>query len=239
MIRCADCEKELRWTGRGRKPRRCKPCARQANRNGASKTKIRERKHEQGVSASRWGDLWLVDGKPVRRDKNQVWGSMDGSDETVESMSGVFHKAGADGLPGQGFSTNYEDLRAVLIARTNKARKEPWLKDHPDWWRFEEWAHGALSRDITDSVIVHAGELMDEPDEHTPAERCSWCCERRPLILAGEFCSDECMTDWLTTFGAHGLELERGSSVHDEGGVAARGGQEDDAVVRGARLQAA
>lgn len=147
-----------------------------------------------------------MDGKVVRRESRFVWGATGERDDTVTTMSGVFHKLGKHGLPGTGFSTTLPDLQAQLRHRTELARgadeqAKAWLQDNVGWWHFEEWAHDALSRDITDSVVVMASGWEDVPDETTPNDRCSFCTEHRTLVLMDEFCSEECMSDYIKAFG--------------------------------------
>jgi hypothetical protein len=129
----------------------------------------------------------------------------------VVSRSGVFHKIGAEGLPDEGVSTSDRELQGILAWRYLDSREleaaKAWLKDHPDWWRIEEFAHDNMYADVTDSVCVHAGELVDQPDETSPVDRCTWCGVRRPLELAEEFCRESCFIDYVKTFGACGLEL--------------------------------
>lgn len=142
----------------------------------------------------------------IRREARYVWGATGDRDDTVTTMSGVFHRVGRHGLPGDGFSTTLPDLQAQLKHRTELARgaddgAKKWLQDNVGWWRFEEWAHDALSRDITDSVVVMAQTVEDEPDESRQDDACSACHERKPLVLADEFCSEECMKDYVKTFG--------------------------------------
>lgn len=162
--------------------------------------------HAKGESDSRWGDLWLVDGRPIRRESRYVWGATGDRDATVVTMSGVFHKIGKEGLPEAGFSTSLAELQAQLAHRTelargaDKAAKE-WLQDNVGWWRFEEWAHEALYMDITESVVVMAQTWDDTPDESRRDDACTACHERRPLVLADEFCSEECMEEYVKTFG--------------------------------------
>ena len=207
-LSCTDCDSPLSWSGRGRKPRRCKECARKANSRQTAQRVVRDRAHRRGQSASRWGELWLVNGRPIRRESRYVWGATGERDESVTSAGGVFHPAGKDGLPDTGFTTSDKSLQTYLIAMDKEARRSKWLKDHPDWWRFEPFAHEAFTRDVTDSAVVHAWSLVDRPDERTPGERCTWCGDCKPLVLAGEFCGDACMTDYVTTFGPDGINLE-------------------------------
>lgn len=204
---CEDCNAPLYWSGRGRRPKRCKECAKAANRAKTRQRMARDRAHRKGQAASRWGDLWLVDGKAIRREARYVWGATGERDEYVISGGGVFRPAGRDGLPDMGVSTSHADLQSRLDRTADRARRDRWIKDNPDWWRIEKYAHQYFGKDVTDSVVVHGGSLVDRPDEHTPGERCTWCGDKKPLILAGEFCGHACMVDYVTTFGAQGLTL--------------------------------
>lgn len=213
MIHCEDCKAPLEWTGRGRKPKRCKPCGAEANRKKATVTKIRDRKHREGRAASKWGDLWLVDGKPVRRDRRQVWGGSADQSGTLMVKGGIFLQIGAIGLPNEGISPNDPGLQGEILSRVAEIKNDPdakaWLEANPDWWRIEEWAHGTLSHFVTDSVVVHGETTHDNPDETSNKHRCSFCCERKPLVLVDEFCSESCFTDYVRTFGPDGIDFEK------------------------------
>jgi hypothetical protein len=237
LIPCQDCGIKVPWSGTGRKPKRCKSCGRKAKTAATVKTNRRTTLHMKGKAASRFGELWLVDGKPIRREARYVWGSTGDNDDTVTNRSGVFHAVGKDGLPGEGFTTSHKDLqgRLIYLHKQSRAEAKEWLLRHEDWWRIESFAHDVLSRDVTESVVMHGSSHSDEIDEHTPGERCSWCVERRPLVLAGEFCCESCMADYVRAFGAHGLELDGGWDVGDDArGLAESGDHANDAVVCGA-----
>ena len=210
-LKCQDCKKVLEWKGKGRKPKRCKPCSTAAKRKSNEKTIRRSRLHEKGQSASRWGELWLTDGKAIRREARYVWGATGDHDDVVSNRGGVFRFCGRDGLPDQGMSTRDKSLQGLLrtMEWELKESKEAkaWLKANPTWWRFETFAHESLSRDVTESVTLHASTYVDEPDETSPKHRCSWCGERRMLVLAGEFCSPACFEDYVRTYGPAGLDL--------------------------------
>jgi hypothetical protein len=235
-LACQDCKTALSWKGRGRKPKRCAPCGKKANRAKVSHAYQRDSLHKQGKSVSRWGSLWLVNGKAVRREARYVWRTSHDED-TVTSTSGVFHAIGKDGLPDEGFTTSNKDIQARLAGRWSAPKVDAeaanWLATHPDWWRIEPWAHGTLSHSVTDSIVIHAPHTEDVRDEHAPGERCTWCGEHRSLDLAGEFCSAGCMTDYVATFGAWGLELKGGFDVggHPRG-MATGSGYPNDALVR-------
>ncbi|MEU9871087.1 hypothetical protein AB0C87_24870 [Actinomadura sp. NPDC048021] len=245
-LKCQDCGKALEWKGRGKKPKRCKPCGAEANRKKATKSKVRDRLHKKGESASRWNELWLlkdVFGNPyaVRRDARQVWGATGSNDEQVNGRSGIFHKIGPDGLPNEGMSipttTAYADVRWRISENHRLAREsdeaKSWLDANPDWWHFEEHAHDLFTRDVVDSVVVNGESVEDDPDETSHRDKCTWCGERRPLVLAHEFCGDACMTDYVTTFGPDGLELEGGfDAPHNKGGMAEARGRVDAPVVQ-------
>lgn len=161
--------------------------------------------------------------KPVRRDRAQVWNATGESDDEVYNRSGVFHPTGKHGLPGSGHTIpstdDYADLRWALAGLQRRAEEDPeakeWLRDHPDWWRVtsddparpagapaDEHLH--FAKDIRETCLVHGGSYWAEPDESTPMDRCSWCWSWEPLILAGEFCSEGCMADFVRTFGPDG-----------------------------------
>jgi hypothetical protein len=199
----------VKWSGRGRKPLRCTIHSDQAKKAARYASNHRRRTHGKGKAVSRWGDLWLVDGKPVRRVKAQVWG-LTGSDESVVTTTGVFHPIGHGGLPGEGLSTGYKDIRARAIEMSKSATSGPeateWLADHPDWWRIEEHAHSKFLRLVTDSVVVHADVHHDKPDERSRQDRCTWCHAPACLGWADEFCSRECMAGYDEVWGADGIE---------------------------------
>ncbi|WP_170026635.1 hypothetical protein [Actinomadura oligospora] len=175
---------------------------------------------------------------PVRREARYVWGATGDRDEVVTNRGGVFHSVGADGLPDMGFTVSGKDgdadLRWRIEEHARQARESPaavaWLRANPDWWKFEVWAHDSFSKNVIDSVVVHGGRHVDAPDETSPGERCSWCSSTRPLVLAGEFCSDSCMTDYVTAWGADGLDLRGGFDARDTRGVATPRGGADDAL---------
>ncbi|QFG25430.1 hypothetical protein [Actinomadura sp. WMMB 499] len=271
-MKCEHCGAELEWKGRGRKPKRCKPCGRESNRKKTAKTITRGRLHKKGEATTRFGELWLlkdVFGNPyaVRREARYVWGATGPNDEQVNGRSGVFHKIGSEGLPNEGHSvptTNeYADLRWIISENHRLAQEsaeaDEWLNGipcnckaarlyenvflakhekgctykpgHTYWWKFEAHAHGLFTRDVTESAVVHAESLEDDPDETSVKDRCTWCGDRRPLVLAHEFCGDACMTDYVTTFGPDGLDLEGGFDAHDTGGVAEAWRRADAPVV--------
>jgi hypothetical protein len=171
--------------------------------------------------------------KPVRRDPDQVWNATGENDDDVFNRSGVFHKTGPDGLPGLGHSVpktdDYGGIRWKLseLSRLAEGQAEgddadprlrearQWLKDHPLWWRFESDddgrpkgspadEHSHFSKDIRETAMVHGGSYSDSPDETTGGDRCSFCTEKMALLWAQEFCSEECMRDYVTTFGVDG-----------------------------------
>ncbi|MFC9974280.1 hypothetical protein ACFVH6_25590 [Spirillospora sp. NPDC127200] len=204
--KCKDCTRKVKWSGRGRKPLRCTIHANQARKAARQASNHRRRTHAKGQAVSRWGDLWLVNGKPIRRVKNQVW-EMTGSQESVTSMSGIFHPIGKDGLPGEGFSTSHTDLQGVLKQQWERGQADEWLRTHPDWWCIEEHAHHKFTRLVTDSVVVHADVHYDRPDERSRQDRCTWCRVPAYLGWAGEFCSRECMAEHIDVWGADGIDV--------------------------------
>ncbi|WP_433332485.1 hypothetical protein [Spirillospora sp. CA-294931] len=217
-LECTDCKSPLEWKGKGRKPKRCAPCKKKASRAAHSKVVHRIRRHGQDKPVSRWGDIWLTDGKAIRREARYVWGATGEADETVTNRSGVFHYAGPDGLPDMGLTVSDADgcgdvrHRILENARLAKESDEAvaWLGANHNWWKFEEFAHESFARDVTDSAMVHGGDYEDAPDETSHKHRCSFCCERKPLVLAAEFCSADCLTDYVRAFGPDGLDLSGG-----------------------------
>lgn len=219
-LKCQDCGKKLTWGGKGRKPKYCPPCKKKVNRTRRTKRADRDFKHKNGKSASRFGELWLLKdafGNPyaVRREARYVWGATGDNDSWVVNRSGVFHYAGKDGLPDPGLSVSdaeeYADLRRKILDNDRLAKEsdeaKAWLKENPDWWRFETFAHESFGKDITDTASVTGGFYRMNFDEVSPTDRCTWCGDRRPLVLANEFCGDACMTDYVTTYGPDGLDL--------------------------------
>ncbi|TDB90895.1 hypothetical protein E1264_03450 [Actinomadura sp. KC216] len=164
MLRCLTpkCRTELPWSGKGRKPKYCQVHKATNARKKNTQRKRRVDRHKKGRAASRFGELWLTDGKPIRREASQVWGATGESDDDVFNRSGVFHKTGPDGLPGLGHSIpttdEYGDVRWALseLQRLSEGHVEmdesglipegtdprllearEWLKANPGWWKFE------------------------------------------------------------------------------------------------------
>lgn len=239
-LTCRECGTGLEWKGKGRKPKYCPPCKKKADRAKRAKRAYRDFQHSRGKSGCRWGELWLIDGKAIRRDARYVWGATGDTDDTTFNRSGVFHYIGAYGLPnGMSVPTtnDYADLRQQIKENHRLATKseeaKAWLDAHPDWWRFETFAHQTFAKDVSESVAVHGGTVEDHPDETSPRDRCSFCGLRRPLVLAGEFCGDACMTDYVITYGPDGLDLGGGFDAHDERGMVEARHRADAPVVYG------
>ncbi|MEU5878158.1 hypothetical protein [Spirillospora sp. NPDC047279] len=234
------CKERMEWRGSGRKPRYCPGCKKGAKRKQDRQKDLRVDRHSKGRAVSRFGDLWLTNGQAIRREARYVWGATGDDDETVNGRSGVFHKCGPDGLPDMGLTISdadgYGDVRWRILENARLARESDeamaWLKANHNWWKFETFAHDVFARDITDSVLVHGGQYVDDPDEASHTDRCSFCCERKSLILSAEFCSEECMEDFVLAFGPDGKGGSRNVG-DDTRGMAEGSHRQDDALVRG------
>jgi len=232
----------MTWSGKGRKPVRCRVHKRAAQRIQISRKEKQKDRHKKNRTVSRWDELWLLtnpDGSPkaVRRERRFVWGASNNEDGSVINGSGVFHPVGQRGLPNEGMSTNDKSLQGLIYSKF-KALKEDqaateWLKENPTWWRFEEFAHDRFSANVRDLVSLHGRSLVRPADEQTTADRCSFCCEHKEITLAGEFCSEGCFTDYVKTFGAQDINLgvSNGEDLENAGRLAQARGELDDAVV--------
>lgn len=174
---CKTCLVPLDYSGRGRRPIYCKDHASAAKSKATVLARQRKRAHANGEAVSKWGDLWLIDGKPVKRKVSQsvyVQPADDGLRYTMillddprentvivtASDASCLSRIKENGLP-VGTSTTIKDLSAQLYASSQEADNHPWHKgEGKDWWQIEEWAHTPISFDVRDMVQMH-GEQSD------------------------------------------------------------------------------
>lgn len=189
IIQCKTCGEEVTYGGRGRRPVYCKPHAKAANVARTRAGQKRKAAHARGETLGKWGDLWLVDGKPVKRRVSDQ--SRDRKDSFKYSMyddprrdsgegaeilvvsneTGVFaplHTQGAE----VGTSTTNKELSATTSQRERDAAQDPWQKENRLWWKFEEFANTAISIDVRDAIGVHGSGAEVKP--HTQEELDDW-----------------------------------------------------------------